>query len=141
MYNNEFSVDVREFVPELHMSEIVAWLIEHEAYVPTKAEMPKYGYIAYIDGLPVAAAFLRRVEGGFGQLDGLVTDPLAPGVIRHEAIDAIVNEILKLAKELGIKAITAHSMDKSTLSRSAKHGFAALPHTMIVAAIGKESRH
>lgn len=142
MYNdNGFHIEVRPFSLELHMSEIYSWLIERGAYTPTQAEMPKHGFVAYTDGIPVAAAFLRRVEGGFGQLDGLVTDPLAPGEVRHEAIDALVNEILILSKELGIKAVTAFSVDENTLVRSLKHGFVKTTHSLIVANICKENKH
>ncbi len=82
-------------------------------------------------GERLATAFLRMVEGGFAQLDGLCTNPAQPGEVRSQAIDKVVEHVISEAKSMGLKNIHAFSMDKNTLVRSLKHGFTATPHAMI----------
>lgn len=94
-------------------------------------DIPEHGFIALDSNEGIAAAFLRRVEGSFGLLDGLITNPTADGKLRHEAIDLIVTEIIKLCRILEIKRLLAHSVDVGTLERSKKFGFISLPDTLI----------
>lgn len=109
------------------------WLAKRNVYVPTEDEMPRIGYMAHVDGNPIAAGFLRYVEGGFALLDGLVTNPDSPGEFRNIAIDAVVSRLLKKAKSAGILKVTAYTKDAGTLLRSVNHGFVSVPHTVIIA--------
>jgi N-acetylglutamate synthase-like GNAT family acetyltransferase len=96
-------------------------------------DVPELGFIAFERGEPIACAFIRRVEGGYAQLDGLTTNPDFPGDQRSTAIDSIVEHLMNKAKQLGIKSIYAHSVDLHTLLRSSKHGFEVTPQVLIVA--------
>ncbi len=93
--------------------------------------LPETGYIVFQDNFPVAAGFLRRVEGGFGQVDSYITDPSVPGKQRDQALDLITDALIKRAKELELRGIVAFSVDQNTISRSLRHGFAALGHVVI----------
>ncbi len=123
---------LENFSLDAHKCLLSAWLESHGERVPTDDEMPAIGCVARNErGIGVAMGFIRRVEGGFGHLDGLCTNPESPGSERHEAIDLIVDTLLKAAKEIGLKSVIAWSKDNSTIMRSEKHGFAQLPHTYL----------
>lgn len=114
-----------------HMSIITHWLTERGAYVPDASEMPGIGYIVYTGGIPTSAGFLRLVEGGFAQVDSIVTNPKVRGEFRHRANDALFTKLIEKAKELELKGIVGQSVDKGTLMRAEKHGFTASAHVMM----------
>lgn len=116
-----------------NFKHVTKWLAARGSYLPQESEMPEFGAVAYDDAIPVAAGFIRRVEGNHGQLDGLVTDPDQPGELRSNAIDLVVEELMAMAKAMRIRSLVAFSADTNTLMRSLKHGFVQQPHTMIVA--------
>lgn len=124
---------IENFNKNEHSELMRSFLSARRSYLPPDEEMPALGWVASDLESPVAMAFLRRVEGGYAILDGLVTDPEAPGSLRSKAIDLVVKKVLDTAKELGIKAVTATSVDANTLVRSNKHGFVLLPHSVIIA--------
>lgn len=97
--------------------------------------MPELGWVASDLEAPIAMAFLRRVEGNYAILDGLVTDPTAPGPLRSKAIDLVVKKVFDIAKELEIKGLMAHTRDINTLYRSQKFGFVRSPDTLICAPV------
>lgn len=112
------------------------WLLERNAYLTPKEEIPEYGYVTFVNDIPTAMAFLRRVEGGYAQLDGLTSNPMQSSEARHQAIDLVVNRIKYQCKELEIKHLIAFSSDNSTLLRSKSHGFTSMgDHKVIVLSI------
>ena len=126
-------MEVERYSEAKHYKLMLEWLTKHEHYLPPKDEMPTVGFVVYYQDItPACMGFIRRVEGNFGQLDGLVTNPDLPGEIRSQAIDIAVQNIIAKAKLMGIKALTATSVDYSTLMRSLKHGFVPTPHSCIV---------
>lgn len=110
---------------------IDTWWTDRQS--PAPQEVPAIGYVAYCRGEPIACAFIRAVEGGYAQLDGLASNPSAPGEMRHSAIDLVVEKVMKEAKALGYKGMLAYSVDAATLMRSIRHGFKVMPHVLIVA--------
>jgi hypothetical protein len=60
-----------KFSKRLHKETLEMWLDLHRAYLPDSSEYPKIGYVAYDRNEPIAIGFIRKVEGGFGQLDGI----------------------------------------------------------------------
>ncbi len=97
----------------------------------TISELPKLGLIVMLESEPVAAAFLRQVEGGFAMLDGLISNPTMPGYVRNEAIDMVVERIIGVAKCIGMPKLVAYSTDAGTLVRSERHGFKLTPSSVI----------
>lgn len=94
--------------------------------------LPAYGLMVYDHDLPVAAGFLKIVEGGKSAiLDSLITNGDLPAEQRDLALDLLVENILKDAKALGIKQILAFSSDRNTLVRAQRFGFAQLEHHVI----------
>lgn len=94
--------------------------------------LPKLGYIALLNGKqPVAAGFLRRVEGGYAQLDGLTSNPYFGSQIRHEGIKLVVDHLIDAAKQLKINGIMAFTADKGVLDRAAGLGFVKVEQQLI----------
>lgn len=85
--------------------------------------LPRIGYIAYYGTSPVAAGFLRRVEGGMGMLDALVSSPHFGSRIRHEGISGVVNLLLADAKAISLTGVLAFSSDDGVLKRAKSIGF------------------
>ena len=124
-------MEIRKFNVSEHLCIIHQWLEQHKSHKPGEDEIPAHGFIAFSDNTPVAAAFLRRVECGYGQIDGMVTNPEMSGESRHAALNAIVDQLLSMAKDFGMKGIMAITLDKSILLRSQKYEFVQQPHTLI----------
>lgn len=107
------------------------WLKERNLAEVNGQDLPHIGFIAFGAYGAIAAGFLRQCEGDIAILDSLVTNPGQKGELRHSAIDAIVDKISMVAKEMKLKSLVAYSVDASTLERSKKHGFVPLPLTVI----------
>lgn len=117
---------IREDLPTINV-----WLAARKAKKVEHSDMPEVGYVAYKNGDPIAAAFLRRCEGNIAILDSLCTDPMARGELRHEAIDLLVNKIIEQCAHMRIKSLFAFTVDAGILDRSQKHGFVKSDHIVI----------
>jgi hypothetical protein len=93
--------------------------------------LPKTGYIALQNNEPIAAGFLRLVEGGYGQLDTFVSNPYLGSKIRHEAIEMVTDNLLAAAKEAELLGIIAVSKDQSIIDRALQKGFKIIPQTLL----------
>lgn len=93
---------------------------------------PKLGALYYEGAVPVAACFLRAVEGpGLGMLDCLITNPGFGSDDRASAIDALFTHLIETAKSQGYRALLGYTAEASVASRLNTHGFTTLPHTVI----------
>ncbi len=94
--------------------------------------LPKIGYIALLNNQPIAAGFLRKVEGNIvAQLDGLTSNPYFGSNIRHNGITLIVNRLIEDAKDLNLKGIIAFTQDNSIINRAKSIGFNVVNATTI----------
>lgn len=123
---------LRKFVKELHMGALAEMLEDRECYVPTEEETPEIGFIVYELDTPVATAFLRRVEGNYGQIDGVATNINCSSEQRHIALDTAIKACIATADLLGVKQLVAFCKDESTITRSQSLGFAKAPHSLMV---------
>lgn len=94
--------------------------------------LPRTGYIVLMNDKPLAAGFLRRVEGGYGQLDTFATNPYLGSKLRNEAINLIVDQLMEEAKRLKLHGLLAFTHDKGILSRASHRGFNATGETLLV---------
>jgi len=121
---------VQRFQLDMHFQILTHWLEQRKCYIPPRDEVPGIGFIAYAGSTPISVGFLRLVEGGFAQIDGLTTNPEAPAQFRDRANDLIAESLISKAKSMNLKAIIASSTDKHTVLRAEKYGFALMPHTL-----------
>jgi len=95
--------------------------------------LPKTGFIVRShDGKPIAAGFLRLVEGGTAQLDTLITNPSMTSQERNDGLDLLVQTLIITAKSMNIIGLMCTSTVQSILMRSQKYGFTPLKTTVIV---------
>lgn len=120
-----------------HYDVLRDMLVKNNQPVLPPHTFPRIGFLAYEGSVCIASAFLRKVEGGYAQLDGLCTNPEQPGHLRHIAIDKVVQCVLKRAAVLGLAHVMAFSVDAGTIERSKKHGFVQLPHSLIAVDLNK----
>lgn len=130
---------VIRFNKDKHFADLLACLTARKAYIPTLREMPKVGYVTYEGDTIIAAAFLRKVEGGYGQIDGLTSNPYATAEQRHAGIDLAVSAIIAQSKKLNINNVLFISVDESTIMRSQKYGFKKLPLSVLAADLNTRS--
>jgi hypothetical protein len=100
--------------------------------------LPKIGYIALLGGHPIAAGFLRRVEGGYAQLDTLTSNKYFGSQVRHQGIKKVVDALLQDAKDLKLHGIIAFTEDSGVLSRAKELDFKELPHKLIGLKLGQK---
>lgn len=93
--------------------------------------LPKIGYIVTLQDQPIATGFLRKVEGGYGQLDTFATNPYFGSKLRHAAIEMIVDALMDDAKRLKLHGLLVFSHDSGIIKRSEERGFKPLPDTLL----------
>lgn len=93
--------------------------------------LPKIGYIALMNGYPIAAGFLRRVEGGYAQMDTLTSNKHFGSIVRHEGITKVVDALVEETKVLQLRGIIAFTKDCSIIKRAEDIGFHTLEHSLI----------
>lgn len=103
----------------------------HTALLTMKA-LPKVGYIALMNNQPIAAGFLRRLEGGYGQLDTLVSNPYFGSQVRHEGVKRVVDMLLQSAKDLKLHGLISYTNDSGILLRAKDLGFTEIDQKVIV---------
>lgn len=96
---------VRPFEAAKDYKEISAWWNAHSFPVPPLAFLSPRGFVAEVDGKPVAAGWLYRTDSSFGWFEYMVANPKAPPRSRPAAIRAVVRAAKLAAKELGIGLI------------------------------------
>jgi hypothetical protein len=119
-----YSKSDKEIIDMLHISNNVENFDISE-------NLPEIGFIATEGAIPVAAGFLRRIEGGYAQIDSLVSNKDMPGPMRHEALDKIVQTLITTAKTLKIKGIISYTQDKSVVMRAVATGFEVTQNVVI----------
>lgn len=129
--DNEISITPFKFK---HMPLLIDMLESQkypDVYNIKMKTLPKIGYIATLDGMPIAAGFLRRVEPCFAQVDTLVSNAFCGSLLRHQGIDKVVNELIREAKRLKLQGLIAHTRDMGTIARAESIGFKIVPQTIL----------
>lgn len=93
--------------------------------------LPETGYVMLDDKILVAAGFLRKVEGGFGMLDGYITNPACSSEQRHAALDGITSKLILVAKQICPSGIFIHTSNKGIISRAENFGFKVIADEML----------
>lgn len=94
--------------------------------------------VGYADG-DKAFGFLRMVEGGFAQIDTLVSNAKYGSIDRNNAISDVVYHLLEAAKQLKVKGIVCYTEIPSIISRAKELGFTKLNHQVIAISFDKKS--
>lgn len=93
--------------------------------------LPQIGYVASEGAIIVAAGFLRRLEGGYAQIDTLVTNRDLPSDMRHEGLTKLVDKLIFHAKHMQLKGLICMTKDEGILSRAQSLGFKVIDQKVI----------
>lgn len=85
--------------------------------------LPEIGFIAFEGSNPISAGFLRRVEGGFAQIDTLVTNADFDKNTRNQGLSAVVSVLIKTAKDLNLNGLMFLTSEESIIERAKELGF------------------
>lgn len=128
----EITMQVRRFDKRKDTKIVAKWLQSRHLPAKMAEELPHLGFIAFCDnGDPVAAGFLRSCEDKCAIADSFITNPDESPEIRDIAMDAVLTEAIRVAKELNLTSLIAYSLDNNTIKRSQRHGFQVQPHTVL----------
>lgn len=122
---DEATVNVTAFKHK-HYSMLIDMLAGRESDLlgfTSYKSLPKIGYIAMLGKEPVAAGFLRRVEGGYAQLDTFASNPYFGGKIRDEGIRKVTSALMEDAADLKLVGILAITKDDGIFRRAKDQGF------------------
>lgn len=140
MLTPQAKISVKRYRKTVHEQALAHWFGLRRVAMRNLFELPERGVVAVDEhDKPIAVAFLRAVEGNFAMLDGLTTDPLASSIDRHNAIEAVVDTLIHMAKKYGYSKLVAYSVDDGTLKRAKTHGFEAVPHSVITLDLQRET--
>lgn len=119
------------------LEHVNSWLVLHNMPKVTRHALPELGYVAWHNGDPIGAVFLRRCEGEVAIVDSLISNPKIQSQIRHIALDALITHIIDQAKKLNLTMILGYTVDASTLARSIRLGFSESPYSIVVMDLSK----
>lgn len=124
-------MQVRQYVTS-DLGDIQAWALGWNTEPPKPGSFPKYGLVAQDEsGVLLAAGWVRQCEGGVALFDSLLTNPDASPKQRHDALELLVPDIIRMAYGLGMTKLVAFTQAPDVLARSLHHGFVTHPHTVI----------
>ena len=92
----------------------------------------KIGFIGIVDNYPIAFGFLRDVDGQYGIIEGIMTDPDRSPARRHHALSAVINFLIDESKSLKHKLILAWTKEESILKRADDLGFNILQEHKLI---------
>lgn len=98
----------------------------------THKSLPKIGYLVLneANGI-IACGFLRKIEGGYAQLDTYATNPYAHPNVRNEAINLITDTLMADAKNHKLSAVLLLTSASSIAKRAEERGFKVLDQKVL----------
>jgi hypothetical protein len=123
---------VRPYDNVRDLRHILSLLANYSFDSALAADLPKFGLIAIENNIPIAAGFLREVEGDYAMLDSYITNSSVDGALRNKALDLITSKLMKIAEHNNVVKLIAFTKSESIFNRSLKHGFNASPHLVSV---------
>lgn len=118
---------IKPYNKENHSTQLYSLIIKRNLEQLSLYDLPEFGLVAFQDNNLIAAGFLRKVEGNYAMMDSYITDPEAPGMLRHEALDRITAKLITISRANNINALLAFSKDLHTIKRAEDHRFLTLP--------------
>lgn len=114
------------FDPKQHTKHAKKLLKARDMPIEHAKSLPQTGRIAIVNGNPIAIGFIRSIEGNFAMLDSFITNPDVDSLIRHQALDSIIAELLSFCQESGKYKVLAFTSDSGIKDRAIAHGMSEL---------------
>jgi N-acetylglutamate synthase-like GNAT family acetyltransferase len=99
--------------------QVSQWWTEHKWPSIDHEHLPENGYI--VEGY--CAGFIYKTDSAFGLLEFVVANPKTDKDERAEALDLLLDTMIKKAKELKIKSLFTSLEHPKLIERYRKHGF------------------
>lgn len=114
---------IRPFERALDLGFLNDWAVKRKVSQIQYQDIPLIGFMATVDGHPMASGFLRIIEDGMALMDGFILNPEYPRHLKNEILDGIVLKLFKKAEEYELRGILAYSHSDGIIERAQKHGF------------------
>lgn len=113
-----------------HMLEIRMLYGYHNLPIPV--DFPSIGFISYtLNCHPVAAGFLRTVEGNLGIIDSYITNPNIDSKTRHLALNTITDYIFRYCRSSHIEGLAVFTSSEGIIERCLNNGFSVSKDVML----------
>lgn len=107
------------------------WLVSRGHSRQEPCDLPAVGFVVSSEDERIATCFLRRCEGNYGIIDGLASNPDAPGPLRHAALDLAIQMCEAEARNREITHLLAWSKEERVLDRAERLGFEKSKHFIL----------
>ena len=115
-------IRVDKFDPKKHWLMLQNWWSERKFKSPPLNFLPPTGAIVNIHNTPVCAGFLTKTDANCAVIGHLVSDPRVFGEHRHEALDALLFNLINEAQNKGFHFVFASTNLPDLQKRYEKHG-------------------
>lgn len=89
-------------------------------------------HLTYVIPGVVGASLIFTTSDKFAFIDNLVSNPLVSSKVRKPAVQALVDYLMIVLKQAGIKNVLAWSQNDTTIRRAENIGFVKRPHTLLI---------
>ena len=120
----EMLLKLKKYIPLLHSRLIRQWWkSQQDIDLDINSMLSDLGYIAYQEGMPIAACWLYFTNSPVAWLGFPIANPEADSETRNVALDQIFDKLHLEAGERGHKLIWTTSAVKPIQERLGKHGY------------------
>jgi hypothetical protein len=117
-------MEVRSYKTKLDYPYLVQWWKAYKDWIPIEEDfLPETGIMILEQGIPICAGFIYTSNSKLAWLEWIVADPTSDFQVRDDCLGVLLDELIKLAGELGAKAIFSAVKHERMIKRYGKVGF------------------
>lgn len=114
---------VKKYKQEEHEKILHRWFKLRDFPPPLRKFLPPIGAVIYDEDGPICAGFLFRTDANAAVLGHFISDPNASGKRRHQALDILIEELVRCATAQGFEMTCCSTNLRDLMPRFEKHGF------------------
>jgi hypothetical protein len=130
-------ITVRRFTKDDFIT-LNMWRRERDLADVSFEELPECGFMASHFDRPIACAFLRRCEGGFGIMDSVIADKYVDGSLKSQGLDLLFEFITNQARDFKMTNVLGFTVKNSMIKKSKSFGYKESDHKLMVLEIPGE---
>ena len=116
-------IEFIDFQPDIHHPILADWWTGHKWPVIPISSLPKNGLICTYNKKPVCSGFIYKTEVDIAWMEWVLCDPQADREYRGSCIDALIEKLSELAKNMGYRLIFTSVANTSLIKRLEKYNF------------------
>lgn len=130
------SLTLQLYQPRKHFPLVYRWWRARRGIAVDMEFLGRQGGVVYDGDLAIAAAWLYLSDSKVAQIGWTVTNPEAGLKVRAEAVSLLLDELTRMAKELGFTRVITFSSSKGLTRTFESKGFTKLEvHDVLVRAL------